>query len=147
MNPMPLEYVEPLLTDKEAQLREMALVALRWACQVGVAGEMKAAQQFHTISLRLAAARALWRIEPKHKDRILASLLTMLREDGSNNYPYSGQQVNVLAVMGPDAVEALPALVEAFRKGPHHLRLTIINAIRKIDPKGIARLRPESRDR
>jgi hypothetical protein len=121
------------------------LAAINAAPDPKTTAEEKATQEFQTISLRLAAAAALWRVDPKHRDKALATFRTLLREEGHNGFPYRGQPVLVISQLRSDAAEAVPVLVEAFPASEQQVRLRIFDAVRKIDPKALARLRPESR--
>ena len=102
--------------------------------------ETRAAQEAEYLNLRIWAARALWRIEPKKTDRAAAVLVEALRHEGPALAYYRGQAAEALGLLGPAAKSALPALIEIYPTQPVALRRSILDAVRKIDPKSVTKL-------
>jgi len=62
------------------------------------------------VHLRLKAALALWRIDPREKSAVVAALISTLRD---NDLDVRGEAIAALGHMGPAASEAVPTLGKA----------------------------------
>ena len=61
-------------------------------------------------------------------------------EPPQGRFSYRPAAIAALASIGPDAKEALPALAEVYGKVDSYQRRTVLDTMRKIDPKSVARL-------
>jgi HEAT repeat protein len=101
---------------------------------------LRQAQEVELMSLRVYAARALVRIDPRKATQAIAVLSDAVREQSVNLGYYRTQAIEGLAALGPEAASALPALAEAYRKSAAAQRRSILDAMRKIDAEKIAKL-------
>ena len=95
---------------------------------------LSAALHDRTHSVHVAAALALWQIDPGTLSRALPVLTDALRN--TMNQGYQQEAAQALGTMGPAAKPALRALWKASRD--RGLRATVEAALKKIDPQAAA---------
>jgi HEAT repeat protein len=74
--------------------------------------------------LRVRAARALWRIDPKHADSVPA-VIRGLKE----RYPMNRIAIDTIILIGPAAKDAVPELTKALEDEHDDVRLAAIDAL------------------
>ncbi len=86
--------------------------------------------------VRLSAAQSLWGLAPVVRGRALPVLT---KELGNRSPAVRRRTAEILAGFGPDAREAVPALLEALFEQNAEVRVALINALKKIDPTAAAK--------
>ncbi len=102
--------------------------------------DQRAAQEQSNAFQVLHAARALSRIDPKKASKAALALGELAKLDAPALLYYRQQAIESLAAMGPDAAPVLPALIEVYQNQGSGVRYQLLDAIRQIDPKALAKL-------
>jgi HEAT repeat protein len=127
-------------SHNQVQVNEAAAILARIGPAAGVVKPVlaRALKAETTHFGRVALAEALWRVSGEPQDAVAELTAVLQDQDPMNNFRPAA--LNVLGRMGPAARAALPAVKAALYDDNANLALQAIDALKKIDPKGSAKL-------